>query len=65
PALFRSLSCSRFDVYGQIDAPGVLALLNRLRLPRDTAGLAELRAALAEASGRASSRRRSPRRPRA
>jgi hypothetical protein len=64
PALFRSLSFSRFDAYGEIAAPEALALLSRLRLPRDTAGLAELRAALEEASGRASGRR-SPRRARA
>jgi hypothetical protein len=44
--LFRSLRWSQLDLYGQIEPGEALRLLNRLRLPAATDGLAELRLAL-------------------
>ena len=63
PAIFRSLLYSRCDGYGQIDPPQALRLLNRLRLPRETEGLAELRAGL-EAESRKPATQQKHRRPR-
>jgi hypothetical protein len=57
-AIFRSLLSSRFDVYGRIDATQALRLLNQLRLTRDTAGLAELRARLEAENRRPAARRK-------
>jgi hypothetical protein len=63
-AIFRSLLFSRFDAYGQIDAPEALALLNRLRLPGATPGLGELRVGLAVTRDRAAGPREQRRRRR-
>jgi len=63
-AIFRSLVFSRFDVYGEIDAPKALALLNRLRLSRDTSGLGELRVRLEAARDSAAGPREQRRRRR-
>lgn len=42
-AIFRSLSASAFDAFGQIDPARAEAVLDRLTLPDGTEGLAELR----------------------